>query len=114
MTTLLELKNKATIKFENAETELKILSAKEITCKMLLGVDCGSRVRAKISWRDQNPKKEVRESKNEFLEKRSVEKLVEMFLTENENNLHHLKSICILKLTDKSFFKSKYNKTCSV
>jgi hypothetical protein len=81
---------------------------------MLIEVDWCSRVGAIRSWRDKNPKIEVRESKKEFLKKQLVEKLVEMFLTTNKNNLLYKETECILKLTDKSYFKSKYNKTFSV
>jgi hypothetical protein len=39
---------------------------------------------------------------------------MEMFLAANEDNFLHKETECIIELTYKSVFKSKYNKTFSV
>jgi hypothetical protein len=46
MTNLNQSKSKVLLKFEKAETELKIFTAKDVTYHMLLGVDWCSNVGA--------------------------------------------------------------------
>jgi hypothetical protein len=66
MTNLHEFKNKATVMFKNAESEVKMYNANELTYKMFIGVDWCSKVGALVSWTNENPAITVRESKNKI------------------------------------------------